>query len=134
MTGLQNRTSCAPCLEGFYCRTGTRYPYLPCSPGHWCKSGSFEYAPIGQVYGGRCPNGTYCPNGVPYDCPKGTYQPHEGKSLLSHCIGKQIFSFAICRLVDFSLSVRFLFFSNYPPSFLFRYLERLVKSLVYLPC
>ena len=89
-TGLQNVSSCTPCSPGFYCIPGTISPNLKCQAGYWCKGGSYKKAPDKEWYGIRCPNGSYCPAGIaePQKCPKGTYQPEEGKTILDDCKGK----------------------------------------------
>ena len=105
-TGLANASSCLPCLPGFYCpTTGLQEPFKKCTAGYWCIEASVETAPDQQVYGTRCPNGSYCPEGTPapIKCPKGTYQPFLQKTELLDCRCK----FAYFCLRESTLNIEF---------------------------
>ena len=94
-TGLQNASSCTPCIPGWYCpNTGLALPYRMCTGGFWCISGSTEPAPAGKAYGDVCRRGSYCPSGTPapIPCPEGFYCNHTGKSKEEDCIGMLLLS------------------------------------------
>lgn len=91
--GLSNSNCSGPCPAGFYCLHGSIYPQnLPCQndPTIYCLEGSALPRPVGvgyytiqsveslQLGGGYtsqepCTRGTYCRDGVKYDCPAGRY-------------------------------------------------------------
>ena len=88
-TGQENITNCLPCLPGYYCpRQGIVQPTLKCTAGYWCMTGSPTPTPVDSLYGTRCPNGSYCPEGTPrpINCPAGSYQPVTGKTSSSDCL------------------------------------------------
>ena len=67
-----------------------------------------------------------------HDAKKLKPAPVEAMEVTEDVSGMQDFSLkAGFSLID--LIKKCMFFFNYPPSFLFRYLERFVRSLVYLP-
>lgn len=81
-TGLGNSTECTLCDPGTYCPdTGLILPFADCAAGYYCELGSTEATPDGQVYGYKCPVGHYCEEGIrsPTPCPRGTYNPQEGR-------------------------------------------------------
>lgn len=83
-TGLRYANECIPCTPGYYCPSaGLVEPIGECNAGHYCELASTEASPVAQSYGYRCPVGHYCPQGTPtpIECPKGTYQPSEGRDL-----------------------------------------------------
>lgn len=89
-TGLRYANECIPCTPGYYCPSaGLIEPIGECNAGHYCKLASTEASPVAQSYGYRCPVGHYCPQGTPtpIECPKGTYQPSEGRDLWQMRIG-----------------------------------------------
>lgn len=108
-TGLTNASSCLPCLPGFYCpKTGLKEPFKKCTAGYWCIEASVNATPDQQVYGTKCPNGSYCPEGTPapIECPKGTYQPFLQKTQLSDCRCKFVVNHGIFRIFLFIYFLR----------------------------
>ncbi|XP_071497013.1 uncharacterized protein [Diadema antillarum] len=88
-TGLREATECPLCDPGYYCPiVGQSSPYEECSAGFYCELGSTRPNPTNTT-GYRCPIGHYCPQGtpVPIQCPAGTYNPEDGKDMLSDCVG-----------------------------------------------
>jgi hypothetical protein len=82
--GVQAQEDCKPCTPGSYCDTaGISVVSGPCMAGYYCSGqpygnsdGGADHAnPVGQLFGDRCPEGYYCPQGSsqPVACPKGTY-------------------------------------------------------------
>ena len=81
--------ACQLCSPGYYCpRQGMPEPQGTCAPGWFCTLGSWSDKPKisgnesdsdcvcpGQVMGGKCRAGTYCPAGsdTPVQCDPGSY-------------------------------------------------------------
>uniref|UniRef100_K3WJP6 Tyrosine-protein kinase ephrin type A/B receptor-like domain-containing protein n=1 Tax=Globisporangium ultimum (strain ATCC 200006 / CBS 805.95 / DAOM BR144) TaxID=431595 RepID=K3WJP6_GLOUD len=76
-TGLEVAIHCASCSAGRYCNGGVETGL--CSAGYYCKLRNAEPNPnntgvTGIDFGGPCPTGHYCPEGVlePLPCPNFT--------------------------------------------------------------
>ena len=85
-TGLGAETDCPLCDPGYYCpMPELTMPYAECTQGYYCAGGAIITNPINETWGYLCPEGHYCPAGIPTPtpCDRGTYQPDTGKSLAS---------------------------------------------------
>lgn len=88
-TGLRSPTECPRCDPGWYCpTTGLIAPHAKCTAGHYCKLGALASNPVNETWGYSCPVGHYCPEGIPTPtpCPRGSYQPIEGKAVSGDCL------------------------------------------------
>ncbi|CAG5113760.1 Oidioi.mRNA.OKI2018_I69.chr2.g7850.t1.cds [Oikopleura dioica] len=74
-----------PCERGTYSTAGTQDKCLACPAGSLCVGNIPENPTAGQEV---CPVGQFC-SGGDYEgekCPRGTYSPNDGRSLLTECI------------------------------------------------
>lgn len=58
-----------------------------CYAGFYCKGGSPRPDPIGQIYGDKCPAGSFCLVGAsqPSTCPAGKFNAYEGGKSANDC-------------------------------------------------
>ena len=79
---------CTDCPSGSYCNeTGLSAPSGLCSEGFICTSSSITPTPPGDVTGGPCSAGHFCPEGTPLEvpCNAGTYANLTGQSSCTEC-------------------------------------------------
>ena len=83
-TGNSDDTDCLPCTPGSYCtEPGLSSEEGPCLEGYYCPSGTDTPSPDDY----KCPVGHYCPTGSaqPLPCPQGQYQDELGTGLCKPC-------------------------------------------------
>lgn len=89
--GLESADQCAACSAGKYCTGGVQT--ASCAAGYYCKMFNVDPNPAFQVntskidYGGPCPIGHYCPEGVldPFPCPNFTARVDTHGSSVDDC-------------------------------------------------
>ncbi|XP_077422977.1 uncharacterized protein LOC144052618 isoform X3 [Vanacampus margaritifer] len=86
--GLSTELGCELCSPGAYCASsGLEAPTGLCSPGYLCIHRSVSHQPEDGPTGGRCPAGSYCPEGTStmVACPAGTFSSIEGATSADDC-------------------------------------------------
>ena len=86
MTGLGYENQCTQCTAGSHCSVpGLSSVSGKCKAGFYCPTGSSNMTAV------TCPAGHYCLAGLskPLACPRGTYNPIEGRTSLSNCVSCQ---------------------------------------------
>ncbi|TYZ59327.1 hypothetical protein PybrP1_004972 [[Pythium] brassicae (nom. inval.)] len=89
--GLESANQCAACSAGKYCTGGVLT--ASCAAGYYCKMFNDDPNPAFQTntskfdYGGPCPIGHYCPEGVldPFPCPNFTARLETHGSSVGDC-------------------------------------------------
>jgi hypothetical protein len=69
------------CALGYY-STGQAINCKPCDYGYICQPGSTSANPAS----GACPQGYWCDGKLQYDCPAGTYNPHNASTSQADCL------------------------------------------------
>ncbi|KAL2085398.1 hypothetical protein ACEWY4_018718 [Coilia grayii] len=81
LVGGQDMSTCWMCPPGYFCNdSALTHPTGVCAPGFYCTGGATSSMPEDGESGGRCPAGSFCPQGSssPSLCPEGYFSNSTG--------------------------------------------------------